>query len=129
MKKKELLNFLKEHYVVTKGKTPFWLQVENKESYQILFIKTNEHKQVTINSPKVIEIANGKLDGVRYQKKSSFFYRWTDPSVRVLLCLSDSPYRILKYINENEVIDISTEQNIHNITIVRDISDIQSIIK
>lgn len=130
MKRKELLKYLKENHTVSNGRSPFQYQVEiNNTVYNLLFIKTNEHKQVTINSPKVVEVASGKLDGVRYQKRSSIFYRWSDQNQHVLLCLSHSPYRILKYINENEVVDISSEKHIHNIQIIRSIHDIQSIKK
>ena len=130
MKKRELINYLKDNHTFTYGKTPFQYQtVIDGVTYNILFIKANEHKQITINSPKVIEVANGRLNGVRYQKRGSIFYRWTDKETPVLFCLQGSPYRILKYINENEVVDISGEKKIHNIHIIQSLNDFQSIQK
>ena len=129
MKKKIALENLKSKGTVKRSrKQPFHytLTTEN-ETYNVFIFKISDTHQLTINSPKVIELAKGKLYGIKYKKTNSMLYRWDDKSTKVIIILLETPYRILKYINENEIVDISKNNIVHNISLIHSISDIQSI--
>ncbi len=131
MKKRDIIRELKQLGKLkrnTKIPTQYVLQTEN-DKYMVFIIKTTSTVQVGINSPKVIEISKGRLYGIKYKKTSSLLYRWDNKEQKVLIVLLDTPYRILKYINENELVDISEEKQVHNIQFIRLINEIQSIVK
>ena len=99
MKKKIVLEELKKIGIVKRSKQPFHynLKVED-DLYELFIFKTNSSTQLTINSPKVIEVSKGKLYGIKYKKTHSEIYRWMNKETKVIIILLDTPYRILKYI-------------------------------
>ena len=124
MKKREVKKLLKEHNINKSKRLEFDYEVNDAF---IKLLSTNTNTQLTINSPTVYEIQSGKLDGIRFIRKSSVLSRFKKTD-KVILVLLQKPYRVLKYINENEVVDISTETSAHNMTIVHTLEQLESIL-
>ncbi len=125
MKKRDIKRILKENAVKKSTKVAYDYQIN--DSY-ITLVNSNSNTQITINSPSVYEVQSGKLNGIRYIKKSSVITRF-DKNDHLVLVLLNQPYRILKYINENEIVDISEDKKVHNIDIVQSLEQLESIIK
>lgn len=125
MKKKEIKQLFKEYQIKKTKRLEF--DYEFNGSY-IKLLNTNSNTQLTINSPTVYQIHTGKVDGIRFVRKNSVITRFKKTD-KLILVLLNKPYRILKYINENEVVDISNEEIAHGIKMVSTINQLESIIK
>lgn len=131
MNKRKLLKFLQKDFDISKTKNAsydFNIIINNK-TYQLLVVPSSETSQLTINSPIIWEMAKGRINGIRYKKTSSNLLRLTEYNKQVnkLVYLTNTPYRILKYLNESDVIDISNESVINDIRIIKDVSEFYTI--
>ena len=79
---------------------------KNNKLFKILFIKSSKDTQITINSPTVVEVVKGRLSGIRYKKLSSTLHRFDSKDIDIILVINTKPYRILKYLNENQISQI-----------------------
>jgi len=97
----------------------FQLTCDDK-TYHVLQLNTHQHQQLTINSKTIWNIQNGKAEGARFITSSStllnlkIFLALDHP----IIVLKKVPYRILKYINESEVVDITSHLDTYDIPIV-----------
>lgn len=125
MKKREVKKILKEYLVYKSNRRDFDYQVGD---HYIKFVNTNKNTQLTINSPGIYQIHTGKVDGIRFIRKSSTITRFNKTD-KVYLLLLSTPFKILKYINENEIVDISDSASAHNMTFIRTTEELESILK
>jgi hypothetical protein len=129
--KKKCIKELSKQYIVSKSKhKPIDIQIEiDGHTYNCIFLKVNPQTQVTFNSPIMLELAQGKVDGLRFKKKSS---RLIDLSVckhkdNCLLFLLDTPYRTLKYINESDIIDVSNQDKVHHFRVLHSKEELKNL--
>lgn len=114
-------------YKVSRDDSLFTIEVKEKR-FKVLYLKTSKDTQITVNSPTVIEVAKGKLSGIRYKKTSSNLYRFDSKEIDVLVVCTGKPYRILKHLNENQIEDITIDNKVHKIHFLYTLEEIQSII-
>lgn len=123
-----LFKELKTHFKTSKSKNKHYdFDIEiNNIAYQMKVLKTNERTQITVNSLTIWEIAKGLKNGIRFKKTSSNLINLTafNKCENKLIFLTGKPYRILKYLNESDIVVISDEKVINNIKLVRNLSDL-----
>ena len=101
----------------------------NDRTYHILFIKVGSNTQVTVNSKTHIEVATGKLEGIRFKKRQSTLLNLRDFSAKKnkIIYLLGKPFRILKYLNESDIVDISKEKVVHDYHIFSTYKDFETL--
>ena len=98
----------------------------NGTTYYIKFIKAHDSSIVTVNSKYVWEVKYGKGEGINFK---------TTNKVRVdmksfmklknrIVVFRNKPYKILQYINESEVVDISQDKVVHDIKMFNRLEEI-----
>lgn len=96
-------------------------------TYHIYQLSVTPHNQLTIHSKHIWNLQSGKVDGVRYITRSkrlinlSSFHALPNP----LYLFKNKPYKILKYINESDIIDISDQTEINGIPIFYSIEQLK----
>ncbi|QMS84569.1 hypothetical protein [Candidatus Xianfuyuplasma coldseepsis] len=89
-------------------------------TYHVLVLPTSRSHLVTINSKYIWNIKSGAIQGARFVTRSvktikmNEFLKLQNP----IVVFKNSPYKILKYINESEVVDITTSLDAHDLTIL-----------
>ncbi len=119
MKKKDIIKHLVENYNGKRARFSDYdvvFQKDGKEYYAKI-LQVSSSNQITINSTIIWEIKSGRISGVRYKATSS---RMIDLSTfrryeNKVLLFTDTPYRVLKYLNESDLVDVSNEHNVHGI--------------
>jgi hypothetical protein len=98
----------------------------DQTTYYIKTIKTNDNCILSINSKYVWEIRYGKRDGLSFKTTSKTILDMKSFQLypHKIVVLKSQPYKILKYINESEVIDISSEKEVYDIKILNNIEEI-----
>jgi len=99
---------------------------KNKITYHIKFLRVSKNNILSINSKFIWEIKTGKPNGINFKTTSTKLLdmkSFSELSNKIVV-LRGNPYKILKYINESEVIDISETEGVNDITIFRNIDDI-----
>lgn len=131
MNKRKLLKVLSTQFDInkTKAKDYDFDMVYMGIEYRIKILCIPKNAQLTVNSSTVWEIGKGKLDGIRFIKSSSDLYRFNGFSKfkNKVVLLSEEPYKILKYVNESDLIDISQEIYIDDIILIRNLKQFQNI--
>lgn len=96
-----------------------FLMVKDDIKYHIKILNINKNKILSINSLSVWEIKSGKLKGINFKTGSTKFLdmRQFNELPNKVVILKKKPYKILKYINESEVVDISDNIEINSIEI------------
>lgn len=96
-------------------------QISTKDTvYHVLVLPTSRSHLVTINSKYIWNIKSGSIQGARFVTRSvktvkmDAFLKLTNP----IVVFKNIPYKVLKYINESEVVDITTTLDAHNVTIL-----------
>jgi DNA helicase TIP49 (TBP-interacting protein) len=126
MNKRKLYKELSAHFKVEKrlhSSGDFVVVVEDKEIV-IKMIKVPRNAQVTFNSKRIVEVASGYLNGIRYMKKNVSLIDLDDlyESRDVVLLFSMKPFRVLKYLNESDIEDVSDKNQIHGYNVFYDMS-------
>jgi len=87
----------------------------NSKEYFVKILKLRGKEQVTINSTIIWEIKSGKLDGVRFKPTSSRLINLAEFFKRknTIIIFTEKPYRILKCLNEADVVDVSDEHIVY----------------
>ncbi|MCF7926563.1 MAG: hypothetical protein K9L74_03220 [Candidatus Izimaplasma sp.] len=133
MTKRQLIKKLQKKYDVKRTRfKPYDLILHyNTESYHIKILRITPTDQLTINSKYVWNRQKGKRDGARFiVKRNDLIYmnKVFKQSNPIILC-TNKPFKVLKYINESEVINISEKKVIHKIPFLSSISDIDAYIQ
>ncbi len=101
------------------------LYLDNTE-YVILVMNVNKNSILSINSKHIWEIKQGRANGISFKtsSKSLIDMRSFNKYKNKIVVFKSKPYKILKYINENEVVDISLHSEINDIKIFNSIREI-----
>lgn len=91
-------------------------EIENKE-HHILVLPVTKNSILTINSKFVWEIKYGRPNGSRFNTTKSTLINLTNffRLDNKIIVFKDKPYKILKHINECDIIDISDKEEIFGI--------------
>ncbi len=98
----------------------------NDKVYHVKTIKVHPNSILSINSKIVWQIKYGKGNGVNFKTTSSQIidlskFQQLDNKIIVF---KGKPHKILKYINESEVVDISNESEVYNIKFFSSMKDL-----
>ncbi len=130
--KRHIKKYLKKSYLTRKkhnNSHDLIIRTRDCECH-VKIMKASSNTQVTINSKEVWEFKRGRVNGLRFKEYSKTLYdisRFMELENRIII-LTNKPYRIYKYINESEVVDVSNEICIYNTSVTSDLSEIKSII-
>ena len=91
----------------------------NTETYYVKKIGASHRTILSINSKYVWEIRRGRPDGLNFKTSGKTMIDMKEFSKRKnkIVVLDSKPYKILKYLNESEVEDITNETEVHDIKI------------
>lgn len=128
MNKRELYKYIKTSLNGKKHfSMPYNYSIEAKgKTFYVKVLQTSANSQLTINSQSIWELVKGKVDGIRFKKTSSQMLNISHFMTleNKIVVLTNKPYRILKYLNESDVVDISKDESINGITIVKSIEEL-----
>jgi len=133
MTKRQIMKFLKSEYNTEKrsdNSHSIILIIDNIK-YYVKIINTTSNVLVSLNSKSVWEIKKGKISGIRFIKHSSILIdlkKFMTKEHKIII-LTNKPYKIMKQVNESDIIDVSDEQYVHNIFITNNLQLIRNIKK
>jgi Leucine-rich repeat (LRR) protein len=95
-------------------------------THHIKILNVNRSTILSINSKHIWEIKNGKTKGISFKESSRKLIDMKPFNKRSnrIIVFKKQPYKILKYINESEVVDISNTEDIFNIKIYNSFKEI-----
>ncbi len=115
--------------LVTKGYfKPYQYILKMKDvQYHLKQLDVTKGTILSINSKHIWEIRKGIVDGIRFKTKTSTFLdmREYNKLPNKVILFKEKPFKILKYINESEVIDISNTNEIFDIKICNSIKEMK----
>ncbi len=87
------------------------------EQYHILVLPVTKNSILTINSQNVWEIKYGRPNGARFNTYSSKLVNLSrfHKLENKMIVFKGKPHKILKYINESDIVDISENEEIFGI--------------
>ena len=91
----------------------------NDNTYHILYLGVSKSNLVTINSKYIWDIKSGVAEGINFKTTSTRRIDLTtfQKHPNKIIVLKTHPYKILKYINESEVVPLGDESNVYGIDI------------
>lgn len=108
----------------------YTVQIEDT-TYHVKVLPVSSRHILTINSKYVWNIKTGSVKGLQYKTHRSQLI-----DMRPLLTCSNPvvvfkarPYKILQYLNESDIIDISGKSSVHGIPFYTDLQSFVSSIK
>ena len=126
MRKGKIIKNLKEKYEVkTRYFKDYDLEVSNKsKTYYIKVLNVSNNHQITVNSKLIWNIKKGKLDGIKFNTLDSVLLSLQEFNKldNKIIMFTNKPYKLLKALNESDLIDISEESEINDIFVTYDIS-------
>ncbi len=130
--KKELETLLGRDYQVKKVRFKshhFEIAKEDK-TYHILKLGISSRNILTINSEHIWDIKSGKISGINFKTTAHHLIdmREFNKLPNRVIILKSKPYKILKHINESDIIDISKERYIHDTLVLRNINELKQYI-
>ena len=128
MRKREIIRNLRKHYNVnTKLFSEYDFEVvTDKKSYFVKVLNVTSDYQVTINSKKIWDLKKGNVSGIRFKTVSSSLVNLEDFNKldnKVIVFIS-KPYKVLKALNESDLLDISEVKVVNNIFITSNIEEL-----
>jgi len=131
MTKRQVKKYLIEHYQGKKvlfGDYDFEI-TKGDRTFCILFLKMGNNAQLTVNSKTFFEVANGQRDGIRFIKKQSTLHNFSKFSLKKnkIIFMIGKPFRILKYLNESDIVDISDKTVVHDYRLFTSIKDFKTL--
>lgn len=97
---------------------PYQYQVTNNDiTYHVKVLPVSSRHILTINSKYVWNIKTGSVKGLQYKTHRSHLvdmrtlYQHENPVV----VFKARPYKILQYLNESDIVDISSSSSVHGI--------------
>ena len=128
MRKRKIIKNLKEKYdVKIKYFKEYDLEVSSKsKTYYIKVLNVSSNHQITINSKLIWNIKKGKIDGIKFNTLDSVLLSLKEFNKldNKIIMFTNKPYKLLKVLNESDLIDISEESKINDIFVTYDISKI-----
>ncbi len=100
--------------------------INDSKTTHIRMLNVNRNTILSINSKFIWEIKTGKPSGISFKTSSSTLINLKDfnKQKNKVIIFKEKPYKILKYINESEVINISNHKEINNIRIFNSFKEI-----
>ncbi len=100
---------------------------KDDKKYFVKVIRVNSSSILTINSKTMWEIKYGKHSGISFKTSSNVFVDLKKFSLleNKIIIFKEKPYKLLKYVNESELVDISENKKINDITIFNNINDLE----
>lgn len=88
-------------------------------SHYIKKLPISRNTILTINSKHIWNIKKGRADGVSFKTGSSTLIKINEFNklTNKIIVFNSQPYKILKYLNESDIIDISNDTEINEIRI------------
>lgn len=125
MRKRQISRILKENFKVTQMFfSSYDFKVFNgNHRFNIKVINVLSTHQVTINSPDIWEIKKGRIKGIRFEEISSESVKldeFNNLDNRIIF-LANKPFKLLKALNESDLLDISGKNEIDNMFVSSDI--------
>lgn len=130
MNKRKLFKELSKIYPITKAKGSYDFDITlNNKTFHILVLPVAKNAQVTLNSQKVWEVASGRLDGIRFKKTFTSLHNIDQllSKENRIVYLTKKPYRILKHLNESDIIDVTNTIKPNGEYIINNIEDFEKI--
>ncbi len=125
MTKRQIIKNLKNNYPTLKKEDSSHdlVVLLNDLKYYIKILNLSANTILSFNSKTVWEIKKGKISGIRFLQYSSTLLKMAEfiKKENKILLLTNKPYKILKQINESEIVDVSEEQFVHDIFITQDL--------
>ena len=126
--KREIIKSLKKEFSVLKRSDASHdlIVVIDDIKYYIKIMNTNSNIQFTLNSRYVWQLKKGRISGIRFKGSSSALLdvrNFMSKENRVVI-LTNKPYKILMYLNESEIVDVSTKSVIHGTKFIYDFRNI-----
>ncbi len=100
---------------------------KDDKKYHLKIIRVNSSSILTINSKIIWEIKYGKHSGVSFKTSSNTFINLKKFNLleNKIIVFKEKPYKLLRYVNESELVDISDSMKINNIIVFNNISDLK----
>jgi len=97
----------------------------NGKTYHVKILNVNRSTILSINSKFIWELNKGKAVGINFKTSSKTLVDMKPFSKRSnkIIIFRNQPYKILKFINESEVVDISKSNKIFDILIFNSIKE------
>ncbi|MBN2604589.1 MAG: hypothetical protein JXR62_02040 [Bacilli bacterium] len=129
MKKKEIINLLKSNSFSVKKKllSSYDFEVSNSQNtYALKIINLTSNHQVTINSQTIWQIKRGKISGLKFQEIDSKLINIKDfvNNENKIVFFTERPYKILKHINESDIVDVSSQDVVNDILLTTSIEKV-----
>jgi len=107
------------------GDCDYELSIDNI-TYHIKLLNVNKHTILSINSKHIWQVKIGKAIGINFKTSSSKLIdlKSFNKLPNKIICFKDEPYKILRFINESEVVDISDTKAISDIKIYNSLKEI-----
>lgn len=97
---------------------PYQYLVTNQNTtYHVRVLPVTQRTLLTINSKYIWNLKTGKAQGVRYNTHGSHlvnlkeFLQLPNP----IVVFKQRPFKILQYLNESDIIDISSASSVHDV--------------
>jgi len=134
MKKKEILNLLKSNNYTIKKKilSSYDFDIITPENtYALKIINLTSNHLVTVNSPTVWQIKRGKISGLKFHALDSNLLNIKDfvMNEKKIVMFSEKPYKILKHINESDIVDVSNQDIVNDIFLTSSIEKVLNHLK
>jgi len=133
MRKRQISKILKESFKVTQmffSECDF--KVDNgNDTFHVKVINVLSTHQVTVNSQDIWEIKKGRIKGIRFEAISSDIVNLSEFNKldNKIIFLANKPFKLLKVLNESELLDISGKNEFDNMFVSSDILKIIEFIK
>jgi hypothetical protein len=133
MRKRELIKSLKKHFNVnTKFFSDYDFEVESSsKTYFVKVLNVTSNHQVTINSKIVWDLKKGVISGIRFKTVTSSLVNLEEFNKldNRIIVLTSKPFKVLKVLNESDLLDISNEKEVNDTFITSDIDELIEYIK
>lgn len=98
--------------------------IDGEKMYHILVLPVTGSSILTINSKYVWDIKYGKQQGARFVTRTTKRLNMQNfmKLENKVVAFRGKPYKIHKYINESEVVDISDEDGIFDVKFAKDLT-------
>lgn len=129
MTKREIIKKLKSEYNYKK-RSDFshdLIVVINEAEYHIKILNTSANIQLTLNSKYIWDLKRGRVAGLIFKGYSSTLIdvrNFMKKSNRIVI-LTNKPYKILMYLNESEIVDVSDKEIIHETRFIDNFGNIK----
>lgn len=133
MRKRELIKDLRVKYdVKIKRFGDFDFEIiTSTKSFHVKVLNITVNHQITINSKLIWDIKRGKIKGIKFNTISSELLNLKEFNKleNKIVFLTNSPYKLLKALNESDLKDISNELIVNDIFITSNILELFNFLK